>query len=281
VLDLLDLAAVCKLIEEIRPSHLLHFAWYAVPGAYWTSLDNFTWVAASLHLIQRFHAAGGRRAVIAGTCAEYDWSRATLCDEQSTPVVLGSLSSASPYAICKAALQRMLDSYARTAGLSLAWGRIFFQYGPYEPESRLVPSVICALLRGERAACSDVSQVRSFLYSQDVGEAFAALLDCNVEGPVNIGADGEISIAELVRTIGLLIGRPELIALGTRPMLPNEPPYLLPDLTRLRREVGWQPLHDLETGLRKTIGWWLKKMEEPIFTGSSSDKLNHTYDIGK
>ena len=126
--------------REICPSHLLHFAWYTVPGAYWNSLDNFSWVGASLHLVQRFHAAGGRRAVIAGTCAEYDWSRARLCEETSTPGILDAPAGATPYAICKAALQRMLDSYSRSAGLSLAWGRVFLQYGPYEPTSRLVSS---------------------------------------------------------------------------------------------------------------------------------------------
>lgn len=260
-LDLLDFASIDRLIDEIRPTHLLHFAWYAVPGAYWTSLENFSWVAASLHLMQRFHAAGGSRAVVAGTCAEYDWSNATLCDERSTPIVLGASTPATPYATCKAALQRMLESYGRTAGLSLAWGRIFLQYGPYEPASRLVPSVICALLRGEEARCSAGSQIRNFLHSQDVGEAFAALLDCRVEGPVNIGADGEMSIADLVRTIGRLVGRPELIALGARPMQAGDPPYLVPDTSRLRREVGWRPALDLETGLRRTIEWWRRDLK--------------------
>jgi nucleoside-diphosphate-sugar epimerase len=254
--DLLDTAAVSHLIDELRASHLVHFAWYTVPGAYWTALDNFSWVAASLHLVRRFHVAGGRRAVIAGTCAEYDWSQARVCDEGSTPLVFEASTDATPYAICKASLQRILASYARTAGLSLAWGRIFLQYGPYEPATRLVSSVICALLRGESAACSPGTQIRNFLYSQDVGEAFAALLDGEVEGPVNIGADGELSIADLVKTIGRLIGRPELIALGAKPMAPNEPPYLVPDVSRLRREVGWQPAFDLEAGLRRTIDWW-------------------------
>ena len=249
-------AAVSCLIEEIRSQPPLAFRLVHRAGRLWNSLDNFSWVGASLHLVQRFHAAGGRRAVIAGTCAEYDWSRARLCEETSTPGILDAPAGATPYAICKAALQRMLDSYSRSAGLSLAWGRVFLQYGPYEPTSRLVSSVIRALLRGESAPCSAGTQIRNFLYSQDVGEAFAALLDGGVEGPVNIGADGEVSIAEVVQTIGRLIGRPELIALGAKPMAPNDPAYLVPSVSRLRREVGWKPACDLETGLRRTIDWW-------------------------
>lgn len=255
-LDLLNPAAVTRFLDELRPSHLLHFAWYAVPGAYWTAPENYAWVAASLHLVQRFHAAGGRRAALAGSCAEYDWSGAGLCEEDKTPTVLQARNPASPYALCKASLQRLAESYASGAGLSLAWGRIFWLYGPHEPPSRLVPSVIRALLRGESAPCTAGTQIRNFLYSADVAAAFAALADSAVEGAVNIGADGEVSIAELANRIGALIGRPDLVALGAKPMPQGEPPYLVPDIARLRREVGWRPACDLDAGLRKTIAWW-------------------------
>jgi nucleoside-diphosphate-sugar epimerase len=52
--DLLDPALVRALMEEVMPSHLLHFAWYARPGMYWTALENFQWVQASLSLLQEF-----------------------------------------------------------------------------------------------------------------------------------------------------------------------------------------------------------------------------------
>src|SRR6516225_8630599 len=72
--NLLDAAAVDRLIAEIRPTHLLHFAWYAEHGRFWTSPLNLDWVAATVAMFKSFVAAGGKRAVFAGSCAEYDWT---------------------------------------------------------------------------------------------------------------------------------------------------------------------------------------------------------------
>src|SRR5262249_16760441 len=80
VCDLLDPHATAALIARVRPTHLLHFAWYAVPGKYWTAPENLDWVAATLHLLRGFAASGGQRVVMAGTCAEYDWSHPTLSE---------------------------------------------------------------------------------------------------------------------------------------------------------------------------------------------------------
>ena len=71
--DLFDSDAVRACLEAVRPSHLLHLAWITAPGRYWNAPENLEWQSASLDLVRAFHAAGGRRAVIAGSCAEYDW----------------------------------------------------------------------------------------------------------------------------------------------------------------------------------------------------------------
>ena len=73
--DLLDPAQIDSLIESVRPTHLLHFAWIATPGLYWTSAENYRWLEASQYLLRSFKEHGGKRAVMAGSCAEYDWSR--------------------------------------------------------------------------------------------------------------------------------------------------------------------------------------------------------------
>lgn len=255
-LDLFDHATVDRALADLRPSHLLHFAWNATPGVYWTALDNYDWVAASLHLARQFQARGGRRLVVAGTCAEYDWNAAGLCREAHSPNVLQAPQPATPYATCKAALERMLDSMARQTGLSFAWGRIFLQFGPHEPAQRLVPSIILALLAGEPALCSHGRQIRSFLHTQDLGAAFAALLDSDVQGVVNVGSDERISIGDLAGRIGDALGRPDLIRLGARPAPANDPDFLVPDVARLRDEVGWRPTLSLEDGLAATIAWW-------------------------
>jgi nucleoside-diphosphate-sugar epimerase len=256
VADLLDESRVDELFREAKPTHLLHFAWIATPGLYWDSAENFRWVSASEHLLRCFGAHGGRRVVMAGSCAEYDWSRVEVCDELASPLANESAGALSPYAECKIALQRTLAEFGRREHLSTAWGRIFFQFGPHEHPDRLVPSVICNLLMNREALCSQGSQVRSFLYVADVGAAFAALLDSEFEGPVNIGSGEGIALADFINRMARLIGRPDLVRLGARPTPAREPALLLPKVHRLRDEVRWRPRLTLNEGLNDTIAWW-------------------------
>lgn len=254
------LPGICvALVDEVRPSHLLHFAWNVVPGVYWTTPDNFRWVAASIQLLQAFERVGGHRAVMAGSCAEYDWARASVCHEETTPLAVDGSALATPYATCKVALQKMLAAYGRQARISTAWGRIFFHYGPHEHRDRLVSSVICNLLAGQDAACTHGRQIRNFIHVADVGDAFAALMESDVQGPVNIGSDQRFSLAEMLTLIGDEVGRADLLKLGARPAPLNEPAVLVPDVGRLYGEVGWRPRFTLEAGLSETIDWWRRQ----------------------
>jgi nucleoside-diphosphate-sugar epimerase len=263
--DLLSDSAIDELTSEVRPSHLLHFAWIATPGVYWNSAENFRWLAASERLLRSFHAHGGSRVLMAGSCAEYDWSRVEVCDELSSPLAktkaaLPNGTVVSRYAACKIALQTTLADFERREHLSTAWGRIFFQFGPHEHPDRLVPSVICNLLLNREAPCSHGRQVRSFLHVADVGEAFAAVVDSELEGPVNIGSDERVSLADLVDHIGRQIGRPELLRLGARPAPPREPSLLVPEIHRLRDEARWRPRFTLNEALSDTIAWWRSRL---------------------
>jgi nucleoside-diphosphate-sugar epimerase len=257
--DLLREEPVDALMHEVRPSHLLHFAWIATPGAYWTSPENRRWLAASQRLLQSFQENGGMRAVMAGSCAEYDWSRVGVCYERSSPLADDGGAAITPYAECKIAMQRALADFGRVRRLSTAWGRIFFQFGPDEHPDRLVASVIVNLLAGREAPCTHGRQIRSFLHVADLGSAFAALLDSATEGPVNMGSPGRISVAGLLEEIALQIGRPELVRLGVRSAPPSEPPLLVPDVERLYDEVGWRPQFGLHDAIADTISWWRQK----------------------
>jgi nucleoside-diphosphate-sugar epimerase len=252
--DLLDPAAVDALLEAAAPSHLLHLAWITRPGVYWHSADNVRWLDASQRLLQRFHAAGGRRAVMAGSCAEYA-AAAGVCDEYESPLADDTAAATPAYAACKLRLQRALASFSAQRQLSAAWGRVFFQYGPFEHPDRLVPAVIRSLLRNEEALCSHGRQVRSFLHVADVGAAFAALVEAPVNGPVNIGSEQPLAIAELIGRIADKIGRPSLVRLGAR-AAPAEAPMIVPVTRRLREETAWRPRFNLEEGLDDVIAWW-------------------------
>src|SRR5215204_2486928 len=116
--DLLNSQQVSALLTQIEPTSLLHSAWYAVPGDYWTSPVNVQWLQASIHLFNEFVRVGGKRIVIAGTCAEYDWSYG-YCTEELTP-----LKQASLYGVSKHALQLVVSTLAQQKQISAAWGRI-------------------------------------------------------------------------------------------------------------------------------------------------------------
>lgn len=248
--DLLDSNQIDDLIEMIRPTHLLHMAWFARPGEFWNSTENLRWVQASLELLQKFTENGGQRAVIAGTCAEYDWQHEIL-SEEVTPLHPKTL-----YGVCKNSLQTILAEYSKQVGLALAWGRIFFIYGPFENPSRLVPSVINSLILGKPALCSHGNQIRDFLYVSDAAEAFTTLLDSDIQGPINIASGKPVSLKEIILKTAEKLGRKDLIRLGAIPSPDNDPPFLVGDTKRLSNQLSWSPKYDLESGLGKTISWW-------------------------
>jgi nucleoside-diphosphate-sugar epimerase len=254
--DLLNEAGAEELVKRVMPTHLLHFAWIATPGIYWQSPDNARWLAASEYLLRCFRTVGGIRAVMAGSCAEYDWSKVGVCIERASPMADAAATPLTPYVANKIALQKAVARFAAEEHLSAAWGRVFFQYGPHEHPDRLVPSVIRQLLLNREALCTHGRQIRSFLHIADVGAAFAQLLDSEVQGPVNMGSDEAVALSDLIGLIAQQIGRPDLIRLGARSAPTDEPPILLPDVHRLRDEVRWRPGFSLSEGIRDTIAWW-------------------------
>lgn len=254
--DLLDRPQALRLVESVSPTHLLQVAWYAVPGKFWASSENFRWVEASLNLFEAFEAAGGRRLVVAGTCAEYSWAGEGLCSEAATP-----LAPATLYGACKHALHVMLEAFARRSGLSYAWGRIFFPYGPHDHAEKLVAYAVRSLLRGEPVNCTHGRQVRDFLYVEDVGAALAALLDSEVAGAVNVASGEGTALKDVLERAAALTGRRSLLRMGTLPAPEGEPAALVADVTRLRREVGFAPAFTLDRGVEATVEWWRRRLD--------------------
>lgn len=238
----------CSLFREIGASHWLHLAWYVEHGRFWHARENFAWVAATIDLAEAFARGGGRRLVAAGSCAEYEWGHG-LCREDSTP-----MEPATPYGVAKDALRRLLQSWSGEAGVSVAWGRVFFVYGPGERRERLVPSVTWSLLAGGVARCTHGTQRRDLLHVSDVADVFVRLLTSDYEGPLNIGSGEAVELQTVVRRIADIIGRPDLLELGAA-VAPNEPLLLAADTTRLAEVLQWSPAFDLDSGLCDTIAW--------------------------
>lgn len=252
---------VAHVLDDVRPTHLVHLAWYVAPGKWAEALENYDWVRTSLDLLQQFAAHGGIRTVVAGSCLEYDWS-AGYCSEARTPRRPHTF-----YGTCKNALQELWAGYATRSGVSSAWPRIFFVYGPGEHPDRLVAHVMRKLLTGEEAKCSHGRQIRDYLYVQDVADALAALVDSSVEGPINVASGQPITLANLVGRIGDAIGRPDLIRLGAIPPAPSDMPLVVADTRRLEDELGFRPAVSLDRGIAQTIQWWSAQITRAIAAG--------------
>jgi nucleoside-diphosphate-sugar epimerase len=248
--DLLRPGEPEALLARMRPELLLHMAWYVEPGKMIEHEDNLRWTAMSLELLRQFKAHGGKRCVFTGSCYEYDW-RHGYCSEDLTPTQPDTLYGAAKHALSGAMLQ-----YCRSAGLSGAWARLFFLYGPHENPRRLVPAVILSLLRGEAARSSHGLQIRDYMHVQDAADGVVALLSSAASGAFNIASGNVTSIRTIVERIGHIVGRPELLQIGALPARANDLPLVVGNPEKTRREIGWQSRIDLDTGLKMTVDWW-------------------------
>ncbi len=248
--NLLDTSQHRRLMEEIKPTHLIHTAWYTKNSLFWDAIDNIDWMVATLSLASAFFSVGGTRLLGLGTCAEYDWQEG-LCIEGKT------LENPSTfYGKVKKSTYECLTAMAKKCSASVAWARVFFPYGPGEDKVRLIPHVITNLLCGNEAKCTHGEQIRDFLHVADVGRALVAVLNSDVVGPINIGSGNPVKIKDLVQQLADLLGEEDLVKLGAIANPLNSPAMIVADTARLNNEVGWMPDLSLHEGLLNTISWW-------------------------
>jgi nucleoside-diphosphate-sugar epimerase len=237
-----------RFLRGIGPTHLLHLAWATERKSYWTTERNLGWLEAGVKLLVAFRDAGGRRFVGVGTCSEYAPS-ALPCSELSTPLAPWSLYGAS-----KAAMSLVTSALARDQ-LATAWARLFFLYGPAEPNDRLVPRLLSAATTGAVLSVQK-EHVRDYLHVTDVARGLLSLVRSDITGPVNIGSGIGITVSELAQTAaraanGLIrLSTPDAVSVtspSTR--FSDAPAYVVSNNDRLR-STGWKPTVDLEEGLR-------------------------------
>lgn len=238
VCDLLAPGAAENLAQEVCATHLLHLAWVTEHGEFWNAPQNLRWKDVTQRLIEAFQASGGTRVVVAGSCAEYDWTDLGdgVCREGVTPLKPHTL-----YGQTKLETYKWLAEFSRKTALSFAWGRVFLLFGEGESPKRLVPSIARALSEGREAKCSSGKQIRDFMDARDVGSAFATLLTSPAEGAVNVASGETHTIAEVATILGEISGRPELVRLGALVDRSDDPAKLVACVDRLRQEVGFKP----------------------------------------
>lgn len=244
--DLAESARTSLLLDRVAPAALLHLAWPALAGSF-NHFAHWQFLAVSRELIRSFYAQGGARAVVAGTCFEYDWSDG-LCSEESTPLAPTTL-----YGQCKNALRQFTQETAEAAGRGWAWGRIFFVYGPGQERTRFVPALIHGLLAHESVACTEGFQIRDYLHAADVAAGLRHLLESDFNGVCNLGSGERITLRDIATEISTMLGGESLIKFGAKPTPAGEPPMILADVARLRGQLGWRPRFTLHDGLVDTI----------------------------
>jgi len=156
--------------------------------------------------------------------------------------------------------EAMTMAYHRFHGVDTRIVRIFNTYGSRMrlTDGRAIPTFIRQALRGDPLTVyGDGSQTRSFTYVSDLIEGIWRLMQASVNDPVNLGNPREMTLLELAKQVLALSGsRSEIVF---RPLPADDPKVRQPDIGRARRLLGWEPVVELEEGLRQTMEWYRRQ----------------------
>jgi UDP-glucuronate decarboxylase len=184
-----------------------------------------------------------------------------------TETDLGNVNCTGPRA-CYDEGKRMGETlcydYARVHGVSVRVARIFNTYGPRMSSSdgRVVTNFITQALQGQPLTIYGTGeQTRSFCYCSDQVRGLQALMNSDVQGPVNLGNPNEITIKELARRISDLVN-PGLPVVH-EPLPIDDPKRRRPSIKRAELLLGWRPVVELDEGLQATISNLAGQLEQP------------------
>jgi dTDP-glucose 4,6-dehydratase len=213
----------------------------------------------TLHLLERA-VADGARFLLASTSEAYG-------DPLVHPQPESYWGNVNPVGVravydeSKRFAEAATMAYHRERGADVAIVRIFNTYGPRMAlgDGRAIPSFVAQALRGEPVIVfGPGEQTRSICYVDDLVRGILALLDSTETGPVNCGAEHEISIRALAEMIVELAGSESPIVHVER--APDDPERRRPDLTLARRLLGYEPTVSPEEGLRHTIEYFRRRL---------------------
>ena len=273
VADICDAAAMRKAFAEFRPDWVMHLA---AESHVDRSIDGpgefiHTNITGTFTLLQaaREHFAG----LTGEAKARFRFLHV------STDEVYGSLGDTglftettpydphSPYSASKAASDHLARAWADTYGLPVVVTNCSNNYGPFQFPEKLIPVVILKALRGDPIPVYGKGEnIRDWLYVEDHAEALLAAVSTGTPGQTyNIGGDNERRNIDLVRLLcGILDElRPrtdgkkyaeQITFVTDRPG--HDLRYAI-DASKIRRELGWKPKQDHESGFRKTVAWYL------------------------
>ncbi|MGA7160978.1 MAG: dTDP-glucose 4,6-dehydratase [Bacteroidota bacterium] len=200
----------------------------------------------------------------------------------STDEVYGSLGTAgkftettalhpnSPYSASKASSDLLALAYFHTFHVPIVVSRCSNNYGPYQFPEKLIPLMIANALNDKPLPVyGDGLNIRDWLFVGDHCSALDAVLHKGKEGEVyNIGGNNEKKNIEIVKLILRELNKPESLIAFVKDRLGHDRRYAI-DASKIKHELGWEPTHTFEKGIRETIEWYLnnKKWWQRILSG--------------
>lgn len=276
--DIGDSALVTDLLARHQPRAVINFAAESHVDRSISSPEDFiqTNIVGTFRLLE---AARGYWGGLSGNARD-DFRFVHV----STDEVYGSLASAdpafteshryepnSPYSASKAASDHIVRAYRHTYGLPVLTTNCSNNYGPYHFPEKLIPLMIINALAGKPLPVyGDGMQVRDWLYVKDHCSAIRRVLEAGEAGEVyNVGGWNEKPNIEIVQTVCALLDelqpradgrnyREQISYVKDRPG--HDRRYAI-DASKIQRELGWKPAETFETGIRKTVQWYLANPE--------------------
>ena len=241
--------------------YILHFASPASPKDY-LELPIQTLKVGSLgtHKALGLAKAKGATLLLASTSEVYG----DPLEHPQRESYWGNVNPVGPrgvYDEAKRFAEALTVAYRTTHGVDTKIARIFNTYGPRMrlEDGRAIPAFMSQALRGRPVTVfGDGSQTRSFCYIDDLVDGLYRLLMSRHPGPMNIGNPRELSLLDMAQRIIRLTGSRSRIV--HKPLPTDDPKVRQPDISLARHELGWTPGTGLDTGLKRTIGYFRKRL---------------------
>jgi dTDP-glucose 4,6-dehydratase len=216
--------------------------------------ENFirTNIVGASNLLDAARRHGVKRFVQVSTDEVYGSLGETGRFSEQSPI-----NPSSPYSASKAAADLLALAAHKTYGQDVVVTRCSNNYGPYQFPEKLLPVAILRALAGESIPVyGDGLNVRDWIHVEDHCAAVFDVLMQGRSGEIyNVGADSERTNLEIVRAILAHLGKSEDLINFVTDRLGHDRRYAI-DSTKIRAEIGWKPLHNLERGLAETIDWY-------------------------
>jgi len=272
-IDLRDKPAVARVIREHSITHVMHLAAESHVDRSISGPGDFihTNVVGTFNLLEACRAfwlepssdapQGSKRFHHVSTDEVYGSLGPEGYFTESTPYAPNS-----PYSASKAGSDMLVRAYHHTYGLPVVITNCSNNYGPYQYPEKLIPVVIQSVLsRKPVPVYGDGMNVRDWLYVEDHAQALWLVLNRGRLGETyNIGGDNEWANLHIVELICDLIDQLSPQSGGNSRKLitfvkdrPGHDRRYAIDASKLKKELGWLPVHPFEEGLRKTLGWYL------------------------